>query len=98
MATAAAAVVAKARRDVISHFMQLNGVSRGAAVTWVPERRVQRRVLARFVRQGVVIETAENTYYLDIPEYDRWRRANRRRVALALAGIAAIGAAFAALA
>src|SRR3954451_1603252 len=98
MATAAAAVVAKARRDVISHFMQLNGVRAEAAVRWVPERRIQRRALARYVRQGVIVETTNDTYYLDVPAYDRWRRSARRRVAIALAGVAAIGAALAALA
>jgi hypothetical protein len=98
MATAAAAVVAKARRDVISHFMQLNAVNRDAAVRWLPDRRIQRRALARFVRQDVIVETSEETYYLDLPAYDRWRRSARKRMAIALAGVAAIGAALAALA
>jgi hypothetical protein len=98
MATAAAAVVARARRDVISHFMQVNAVSPGAAVRWVPDRHIQRRALARFVRQDVIVETAKDTYYLDVPGYDRWRRSARKRMAIALAGIAAIGAAMAALA
>lgn len=98
MATAAAAVVAKARRDVISHFMQVNGVAAEKALRWVPDRHVQRRALARFVRQGVIVETADDTYYLDVPAYDRWRRSARRRLALALAGIAAVGAAVAAIA
>lgn len=98
MATAAAAVVAKARRDVISHFMQLNSVRADSAVRWTPDRDVQRRVLARLLRQGVLVETAENTYYVDMPAYDRWRRSSRRRVAMLLAGAAAIGAALAALA
>lgn len=97
MATAAAAVVAKARRDVISHFMLQNAVSASAAIRWVPDRRVRRRILERFVRQGVIVEHAPDTFYLDIPAYDRWRRSSRKRVAIALAGIAAIGAAFAAL-
>ena len=98
MATAAAAVVAKARRDVTSHFMQRNAVSSDAAVQWVPDRRLQRRVLDRFVRQGVLIEVAPDTYYLDVPAYDRWRRSARKRMAIALAGVAAIAAAVAALA
>ena len=45
MASAAAAVVAKARRDVISHFMQANAVSRDSAATWVPNRPLQQRML-----------------------------------------------------
>ena len=97
MATGAAAVVAKARRDVISHFMQCNAVSPAAAVRWIPERRIQRRMLARLVRRGVLVETSPETYYLDLPAYDRWKRSVRRRVALLLSGVVAIGAVAAAL-
>src|SRR5215210_2489665 len=97
MATGAAAVVAKAPRDVISHFMQCNAVSPAAAVRWIPERRIQRRMLARLVRRGVLVETSPETYYLDLPAYDRWKRSVRRRVALLLSGVVAIGAVAAAL-
>ena len=97
MATGAAAVLAKARRDVISHFMQCNAVSAAEAVRWVPERRIQQRMLARLVHRGVLVETAAETYYLDVPAYDRWKRSARRRVALLLSGVVAIGAAAVAL-
>lgn len=97
MATAAAAIVAKARRDVVSHFMQQNAVSPAQAIEWVPDRRVRRRALARFVSQGVIVETTQDTFFLDVPAYDRWRRSSRKRLAVALAGVAAIGAAVAAL-
>ena len=83
MATAAVAV---AIRRVISHFMSNNAVSSGQAVYFVPDRRLQRRLLARLVRRGVIVETAPDTYYLDIPAYDRWRRGLRRRVALLVGG------------
>jgi hypothetical protein len=98
MATAAAAVVAKARRDVISHFMERNAVSAAGAVRWVPDRHIKRRMLARLVRRGVIVETAEDTYYLDVPAYDRWRRGMRKRAALLMGGVAAIGAILAAFA
>ena len=88
MATAAAAVVAKARRDVISHFMQSRAVNAGSASRWVPDRGVQRRVLARLVRQGVLVEISADTYFLDLPAYDDRKRTLRRRIAL-LAGSAA---------
>jgi CTP-dependent riboflavin kinase len=98
MATAAAAIVARARRNVISHFMERNAVSSAAAVRWVPDRRLEQRILARFERRGVLVETAEDTFYLDVPAYDRWRRAMRRRTALMIGGVAAIGAILAAFA
>jgi CTP-dependent riboflavin kinase len=97
MATAAA-IVARARRDVISHFMERNAVSSDAAVRWVPERHIQRRMLARLMRRGVLVETGEDTYFLDVPAYDRWRRSLRLRTVVLLAGVAVVGAAFAALA
>lgn len=97
MATAAGAVVAKARRDVISHFMQGNSVGPDSATRWIPERGIQRRVLARMVDRGVIVETAPDTYFLDLPAYDEWRRSVRKRAAFALLAVAIIGAAVAAL-
>jgi hypothetical protein len=98
MATAAAAIVARAQRDVVSHFMQSNAVNAEAAVSWKPDRHIQRRMLARLVRRRVIVETASDTYYLDLPAYDRWRRSRRKRVAVLMGGVVAIGALFAALA
>lgn len=98
MATAAAAAVTVARRRVVSHFMQNNAVSPANAVYWVPDRRLQRRLLARFVRRGVIVRTADDTYYLDVPAYDDWARSRRRRAAIAVGSVAAIGAILAALA
>lgn len=97
MATAAAAVVARARRDVISHFMQANAVSAESASTWIPDRPLQERALGRFVDRGVIVETGKDTYYLDLPRYDAWQRSSRRSAALALLAVAVIGAAVAAL-
>jgi hypothetical protein len=94
MATAAAAVVAKARRDVVSHFMQANAVS---ADIWIPDRPLQQRALARFIHRGVIVETGKDTYYLDVPEYDRWSRSRRRRLAFAVLAVSLIGAAVATL-
>jgi hypothetical protein len=96
MATAAAAVVAKARRDVLSHFMQAHAVDSGSASRFIPSRRVQRRVLERMVRQGIVVETRQDTYFLHLPAYDDWKRSLRRRIAL-VGGLAAVLAAAAGL-
>ena len=91
MATAAAAVGAAIRR-VISHLMSNNAVSPESAVTYVPDRHLQRRILARLIRRGVIVETKPDTYYLDIPAYDRWRRTMRGRAALAIGGVVLLGA------
>ena len=91
MATAAAAV-AVAMRKVTSHLMSDNAVSPESAVYYVPDRRLRRRVLARLVRRGVIVETAPDTYYLDVPAYDEWRRTRRRRVAFAMGAVAVVAA------
>jgi hypothetical protein len=93
MATAAAAVGAAMRR-VTSHLMSNNAVGPESSVYFVPERRLQRRVLGRLIRRGVVVETAPDTYYLDVPAYDEWRRGLRRRIALIFGGalLAGLGA------
>jgi hypothetical protein len=77
--------------------MQENAVGPDRASAWVPERAIQRRMLARFVRRGVVVETAPDRYYLDLPAYDSWRRSVRKRAAFALLGVLVIGGALAAL-
>ena len=93
MATAAVAI---AMRKVTSHLMSNNAVGPETAVAYVPDRPIQRRMLARLIRRGVVVETAPDRYYLDVPAYDRWRRSLRRRCrhgahhALGALGLAAV--------
>lgn len=84
----ASAAVAIAIRKVVSHLMSNNAVSAESAVHFAPEHLLQRRLLARLVRRGVVVETAPDLYYLDIPAYDRWRRSLRRRIAALVGGVA----------
>ena len=91
MATAAAAVGAAIRR-VISHLMGANAVSPESAIYFVPDRRLQRRVLARLIRREVIVETKPDTYYVDIPAYERWRKTMRGRAALVIGGVAVVGA------
>jgi hypothetical protein len=70
--------------------MQANAVGPGSASRFVPDRRIQRRVLGRMVRQGVIVQTAPDTYFLDLPAYDDWKRRLRRRIALFVASAAAV--------
>jgi hypothetical protein len=86
MATAAVAV---AMRKVVSHLMSNNAVSPETAVHFIPERHLQRRMLARLIRREVIVETGPDRYYLDVPAYDAWRRGLRRRLALLMGGVAA---------
>jgi hypothetical protein len=67
--------------------MSNNAVSRDSAVYFVPDRPLQRRMLARLIRRGVIVETAPDRYYLEVPAYDRWRRGLRQRVAVLMGGL-----------
>ena len=79
-------------RKVTSHLMSNNAVSRESAIYYVPERRLRRRVLARLIRRGVIVETEPDTYYLDVPAFDEWRRTRHRRIAFAMGGVAVVAA------
>src|SRR5690349_11180925 len=93
MTTAAAAVIAKARRDIVSHFMTADAISRDKAVGYEPDRRVRRRQFERMVDAGVLHEAEPGRYWIDVPRFDEWSRSRRKRI-----GIAVIGASLAAAA
>ena len=96
MATAAAAVMAKARRDVVSHFMAHDAVAPDKAVAFVADRRIRRRQFQRMVDAGVIHEAKPGQFYIDIPAYEAATRKRRRRTGLAVLG-ATLAAATAAL-
>lgn len=98
MATAAAAIVARARRDVISHFMARNAVGPDSAVSFEPHSPIQRRMFERFKRRGVLVEARPNAWYLDVPTYDSDTRGRRKRALAAVALSVAAGAVVALLA
>ncbi|HYX47656.1 MAG TPA: hypothetical protein VE820_12650 [Sphingomicrobium sp.] len=91
----ASAAVAVALRRVVSHLMANNAVSPESSVHFIPDRPLQRRMLARLIRRGVIVETGPDRYFIDIPAYDHWRRGLRRRVAMIFGGLllAGVGAA-----
>lgn len=94
---AAAAIVARARRNVISHFMSCNAVSAEKAVGFTPRRFVERRALERFIRAGVIVRQANDRYFLDVPTYDAHRQSMRGKVGVGLALLALAGGAAAAI-
>lgn len=91
MASTAAAVIAVARRRIVSRFMSQNAVSAADAVTFEPERQAQRRQFARMRDAGVIEETADGRYWLNVPAYDRWQGRVRKRVGAALGLVAVLG-------
>ncbi|MES2337016.1 MAG: hypothetical protein V4537_02830 [Pseudomonadota bacterium] len=97
MATTAAAVVAKARRDVISHFMSRDAVSPAQAVPYQPDRRIRRRMFETFQAAGVLKPGAKGGFYLDVPVWDSYSRKRRRRMGAIIAGAIAVAGGLAAI-
>jgi len=72
MATsAAAAAVARARRELQHQFFQADAVRSDRAIAFEPERLVERRIFERWQRAGVIREAGPGRYWLDVVAYDR---------------------------
>jgi hypothetical protein len=84
MATAAAAAVARARRDVQHHFFSLDAVRPDRAVDFDPPTRLQRRQFERMRDGGIIHDTGDGRYWLDVVAYDVDLRERHRRVKTAL--------------
>ncbi|HET9509921.1 MAG TPA: hypothetical protein VFO80_02120 [Sphingomonas sp.] len=96
MATTAAAVVAKARRDVMSHFLSRDAVAPEKAVPYRPDRRIHRRMFDQLTRAGV-LKAGDGGWYVDVPLWDDYARRRRRRAGALIGGLIAVGAALALL-
>ena len=85
MATAAAAVaVARARRDVQHHFFSHDAVRPDRAVDFDPPTGLQRRQFERMRNRGIVHQTGDGRYWLDVVAYDADLTGRYQRVKIAL--------------
>ena len=89
MATAAAALVARARREIQHHFFSHDAVRPDRAVPFDPGNGIERRQFDLLFRRGVIHET-DGKYWLDVVAYDVDLRERHRRVKTALLVIIAI--------
>lgn len=92
-----AALVARARRHVISYFMTQNAVTPDKAIAFVSNRRLENQMFDRFVAAKVLVWAEGGRYYLDVPAWDEYSRTRRRRVGLFVGALAAAGAAVVAI-
>lgn len=90
MATAAAAAAARARRNLFSHFFSVDAVSAENAVTYTPDRQIERRLLDRMKRNGVVVETTPGRYYVSMPAYNASVLQRQVRVKIAMLVLLAV--------
>jgi hypothetical protein len=89
MATAAAAIVARLRREVEQLFFDNDAFSPDRAIEFEPRASIQQRYLEQLMAEGVVHETSPGHYWFDLPvhrEMQRQRFAWTMRI-LALAAI-----------
>lgn len=94
MATAAAAVVAKAKREIQHHFFSADAVRPDRAVPFTPSRAIEARQFAQMLDRGIVRQEGADRYWIDIVAYDadRQRRFHRvRTVLIALVILLATG-------
>jgi hypothetical protein len=73
--------------------MSCNAVSAERAVPFTPTRRIERRMLDRYVRAGVIVPTSGFAYYIDVPSYDAYSNNRKRNVGVAMALLALAGGA-----
>lgn len=90
MATAAAAVAARAKRLLQHHFFAADAVRPDRAVAFTPDSRIEERIFARYREAGVIHEASPGHYWLDLPAYDRLIQDRLARVRMALLFLVAV--------
>jgi hypothetical protein len=102
MATAApaiAAAVAAAQRRIAARFTDEGATSPAAAIApFEPERHIERKVLARLRKNGVVCEAAEGRLWLDEEKLATYMAKRRRRALTMIVGVIAAAAVVAGIA
>jgi hypothetical protein len=94
MASAAAALIARARRDIQHEFFCQDAVRADRAIAFDPKPPFKRRVFERWRRAGVIRQEAPGLFWLDVTAYDAdlRRRHNRLRIALlVIVGLLLVG-------
>jgi len=90
MATAAAALIARARREIQHHFFSSDAVRADRAIPFEPATGIERRQFERMLGAGIIREERPDAYWLDVVAYDVDLRARHRRVKIALILLLAI--------
>lgn len=90
MATAAAALVARARREIQHHFFAADAVRADRALPFDPANGFERRRFERMRARNIVREEQPGHYWLDVVAYDVDLRARHRRVRIALLVVIAV--------
>ena len=84
MATAAAAIVAQANREIQHHFFSADAVRADRAVPFEPSGKLEARQFAKMLERGTIRREDADRYWIDIVAYDIDVRQRHRRIRLAL--------------
>ena len=87
MATAAAAAIAHARREIQHHFFSHDAVRPDRAVAFEADRMIEQRQFERMRSRGIIREAGPGLYWLDVVAYDIDLRQRFKRVRLVLLAI-----------
>lgn len=90
MATAAAAVIAKAKREIQHAFFAADAVRLDRTIPFTPANGAERRQFDRLRAEGVIHEERPGRYWLDLPAYDAILQARHRRVQIVLLLLVAV--------
>jgi hypothetical protein len=93
MATTAAALSARARRQIQHHFFAADAVRSDRALAFEPGNGFERRHFERLREAGAIHEEGPGRYWLDLPVYDEWLRRRHSRVRIVLAAVIVVLAA-----
>lgn len=84
MASAAAAMTARARREILHRFFAADAVRPDRAIEFEPANGFERRQFERLREREIVREDMSGRYWLDLPAYDDLIRERHSRVRTAL--------------
>lgn len=90
MATAAAAIVAKARREIQHHFFSVDAVRPDRAVVFTPTGRIETGQFEKMLERGTIRRESADRYWIDVVAYDRDLQQRYRRVRIALVVLVAL--------
>lgn len=87
-----AAMIVRARRKIVQHFLFHHATAPADAVPYLPQSRIERSQFDRLKERGVIREEGAGRYWVDTDAFVELERA-RHRKALILVAVAAVVAA-----
>src|SRR4051812_20140391 len=79
MASSAAALMARARREIQHHFFEADAVRPDRAISFSPSNGFEQRIFDRYLQRGIVCQTS-GQYWMDVVAYDVDLRRRHRLV------------------